>query len=295
MLRISAIWQTIRYNRGMDQDQLEKSLADLPLSQIRYYPSTGSTNEQAALWAAQGAADLSLVAAGEQTAGRGRMGRKWVSLPGLSLAFSLVLHPERQAAPVLAHLSALGALAVCDAFQKLYSLEAQIKWPNDVLLDRKKVCGVLPELVWEGERLQAVVLGIGVNLGSALFQDQALQENAVLFPPTALQESLGYVPQPAELLKAVLLGVLHWRSRLGSAEFRQAWEARLAGLGQWAQVFQGQDPVQQGGGLEGKVLGLEADGSLRLLTRDEEIVSVQFGDVRLRPLSGSLGMDEPQA
>jgi BirA family transcriptional regulator, biotin operon repressor / biotin---[acetyl-CoA-carboxylase] ligase len=272
----------------MNQNQLQESFKDLPLSNIRYYQTTGSTNVQAALWAEKGAPDLSLVVAGEQTAGKGRLGRSWISPPGLSLAFSLVLRPQVLEVPVPSHLSALGALAVCQAFQNQYGLEAQIKWPNDILLGHKKVSGVLPELLWNGNLLQAVVLGIGINLGSALLQEEALQESQVLFPPTALEESLGYAPEPVQLLQAVLVGVLHWRSRLASPDFIQAWQSRLAYNGEWVQVFQGQGSSNQPENHQGKVLGINQDGSLRLLTQAGEIVSIQFGDIRLRPLPGSL-------
>src|SRR5512147_1345877 len=117
----------------MDQASLQALLSGLPLGAVRYFDTVGSTNDLAARWADDGAPDLSLVAADEQTAGRGRLGRRWITPPGAALAFSLVLTDIRQA-DILRY-TALGALAVCDALNLTFSPlpPAQIKWPNDVI------------------------------------------------------------------------------------------------------------------------------------------------------------------
>src|SRR5436189_4154195 len=101
----------------MDQSDLIKTLSDLPLGGIRYFSSIGSTNDEALAWAAKGAADLSIVIADEQTAGRGRLSRKWFTPHGSALAFSLILHPQHGA-----HLSrtvGLAALAIADSCSRL--------------------------------------------------------------------------------------------------------------------------------------------------------------------------------
>jgi BirA family biotin operon repressor/biotin-[acetyl-CoA-carboxylase] ligase len=121
----------------MDQLSLQKRLSDLPLGEIRYFEQVGSTNDLALDWANQSAPDFSLVIANEQTAGRGRAGRKWSTPPNSGLALSLILHPSttEQASPLL--FTGLGALGLVQALKK-YSLPAQIKWPNDVLLNGKR-------------------------------------------------------------------------------------------------------------------------------------------------------------
>ena len=91
--------------------------------------------------------------ADQQTKGRGRLGRSWVTNPGAALAFSIILRPTAEEIDHLGLFSPLAGLAVCLALQNLH-LPAEIKWPNDVLLARRKTCGILAESVWQGEQLQ---------------------------------------------------------------------------------------------------------------------------------------------
>lgn len=274
----------------MDQARLELKLANLPLGGIRYFERTGSTNDDAARWIEEGAPDWALVVADQQTAGRGRMGRTWHTPPRASLAFSLVLYPDQEGAYVMPRLTALGALAVCDALHTLYGLMPKIKWPNDVLLERRKVSGVLVETQWSGSQLSAMILGIGINVApSSVMGDSRLR-----FPATCVESVTGHAVDRHDLLHEVLANLLEWRPRLGSQAFLQAWEERLAFRGEWVQVSPGQSPGKDGlpkdlEGLpvpvhEGQVIGLAPDGSLRLRTRSGETVMIHVGEVRLAPV-----------
>ncbi|PIZ25632.1 MAG: biotin--[acetyl-CoA-carboxylase] ligase, partial [Chloroflexi bacterium CG_4_10_14_0_8_um_filter_57_5] len=140
----------------MNERELRRTLSDLPLGGVRYYEQTGSTNDVALAWASAGAPDLALVIADEQTAGRGRLGRKWVTPPGAALAFSLVLRPRPVERDVIPLYSALGALAVVSALEEKYGLKPEIKWPNDVLVRGRKLCGILAEAVWLGSQAESV-------------------------------------------------------------------------------------------------------------------------------------------
>src|SRR5215216_7195670 len=126
----------------MNQTELRKALSKLSLGDVRYFDSIGSTNNEALAWATRGAKDLSLVIADEQTAGRGRLDRKWFTPKGTALAFSLLLRPTAEEKPFLTRIVGLAALAVAESLLKL-ELNAQIKWPNDILTNGKKVCGIL--------------------------------------------------------------------------------------------------------------------------------------------------------
>jgi BirA family biotin operon repressor/biotin-[acetyl-CoA-carboxylase] ligase len=127
-------------------------------------PVTGSTNVDAAELARGGAPEGTVVIADTQTAGRGRLGRSWVSVRGLNLYMSVVLRPAIPpgAAP---QLSLVSGIAVARALEA-EGLRPRIKWPNDVLLDGRKTCGVLTELEAEADRVEFVIVGIGVNLNS---------------------------------------------------------------------------------------------------------------------------------
>jgi len=258
---------------------LEQALGGLPLGSIRYAGRTGSTNADAAGWAEAGAPDLALVVADEQTAGRGRQGRRWLTPAGAALAFSLVLRPERGAFNP-AHLTALGALAVCETLFDLYHLEGQIKWPNDVLLERRKVGGILVEASWQSENLTTAILGIGLNVTRAAVPDEA----DLAFPATCVEASLGRSVDRLELLKAVLSQLLGWRLRLGSQEFLHAWEERLAFRNEWVRVLPGASLSEPPDFEEGQILGLETDGALRLCDRAGWTLIFRTGEVSLRPV-----------
>src|SRR5215210_2102100 len=140
----------------MDQNELRRALSKLPLGDIRYFDSIGSTNNEALAWAASDAKDFSLVIADEQTAGRGRLDRKWFTPKGTALAFSLILRPSADEERHLTRTVGLAALAIANSL-RTRELIAQIKWPNDVLLNGRKVAGILVESVWAGAEADCVV------------------------------------------------------------------------------------------------------------------------------------------
>ncbi len=261
---------------NMNTDELKSILSGLPLGEIRYADRLGSTNEVAMVWLGTGTPDLSLVVADEQTAGRGRFNRRWVTRPGAALAASLVVHPTADEMPHLRRFTALGAFAVADAMQSLYGLAAQIKWPNDVLLDRRKVSGILVETAWSGDRLQGMVVGMGVNVSP----DALPPADELLFPATCVEDALGRPADRWQILRAMLAALIAWRPKVGSREFMDAWDARLAFRGEWVTVTGGAAPAQS---LEGRLLGLSEDGSLLLANAEGQAFSVDVGDVHLRP------------
>ena len=122
----------------MNQNDLKIIFSKLPLGDVRYFDSIGSTNDEALAWAANDAKDLSLVVADEQTAGRGRLDRKWFTPPGTALAFSLILRPSAAERPDLSRMVGLAALSIIDSLLAR-GLSPQIKWPNDILLNGRKV------------------------------------------------------------------------------------------------------------------------------------------------------------
>jgi BirA family biotin operon repressor/biotin-[acetyl-CoA-carboxylase] ligase len=257
----------------MKQDELKRTLSKLDLGDMKYFDSIGSTNNEALAWATTEAKDLSLVIADEQTAGRGRLDRKWFTPKGTALAFSLLLRPTAEEKPYLTRMVGLAALAVADAL-RTRGLVTQIKWPNDVLLNGRKVAGILVESVWSGEEVDYVVIGIGMNiLKTAVPPAELLQ-----FPATSLEESLGAAVERVEILQDILAGIIALRPHIGSDSFIESWEKALAFRGEQVQVQTG-----NGNLITGKLLGLESDGSLRLRDEQGNSTTVRFGDVGLRP------------
>jgi BirA family biotin operon repressor/biotin-[acetyl-CoA-carboxylase] ligase len=259
----------------MNETQLTRSLAPLPLGALRYYNTTGSTNDDALAWASQGAPDISLVIADEQTRGRGRMDRKWYTPPHSALAFSLILRPVDSERAHPARTTGLLALSLSECLRKL-GLAPEIKWPNDVLLNGRKVAGILVESTWSGEELESMVLGMGVNVLAASVPPAEI----LLFPATSIETELGRAIDRIQLLHAILEMVLALRPTLGTDAFLDAWEANLAFRGQQVQVL-GSSPKP----ITGELLGLNVDGSLRLRDEHGRSVTVQVGEVHLRPLA----------
>ena len=119
--------------------------------------------------------------------------------------------------------SPLAGLGVAVALENL-GLSPQIKWPNDVLLARRKVCGILAEAAWVGDQLQALVLGVGVNVASS----SVPPDDQVIFPATCVEAAAGRAVDRLDLLREILRAIFEWRSRLAQPEFIDAWQSRLA-------------------------------------------------------------------
>ena len=266
----------------MNQLELEDHLKTLGLGGVRYFEQIASTNDEAANWLKNVCPDLALVVADEQTAGRGRGGRKWFTPTGSALAFSVVLRSRDQINQLLkyqntARLNGLGALAVCQTLQKKYRLSAQIKWPNDILVDGKKLSGVLAEAHWIGNELAAVVLGIGINVATAsILPNDWDMLNARPFPATSVDTALGKSIDRWDLLSSVLCELLKWRKQLSTPEFLQAWEENLAFKGQWVQVI---SPEMDATIKTGQIIGLEEDGALQIQEKSGNILSLRTGEI----------------
>lgn len=262
----------------MDLNTLQSRLSALQLGQIAYFDIIDSTNEYALRWAEQGAQHLSLVIAGEQTAGRGRSGRTWFSPPSAALAFSLVLNPEQLGSDQITRITGLGALGVCQVLKEMYGLGSQIKWPNDVLVGESKLAGILAEAGWKGDELQTVVLGIGINVA----QNSVPPESRLNFPATSVETALGRSVDRWGLLKEVLEAILGWLPYLDRTEFLLAWEENLAYRMEQVQLIsESSEP------LEGRLLGLGHDGSLRLEIPGGETRLIQVGELHLRVVDRS--------
>lgn len=266
----------------MDQHILERELAGLHLAEIRYFESLDSTNETAVEWALDGAEDYSLVIANQQEKGKGRVGRRWITIPGAALAFSLLIRPrpqERiQPASVIPRFTGLGAVGVCQTLQTHYGLTAKIKWPNDILVNQRKICGVLAEAQWVGDRLTAVILGVGINIAS-----NAVPRDFVLnFPATSLEAESDGPQDRMAVLRHILGEIKRWRLELMDEKFLRTWEASLAYLGEWVQLT---TPTAKGTAdsilAEGTIIGLAHDGALRLLTQTGEEQTFRSGEFQI--------------
>ncbi len=237
---------------------------------ILHFDSLPSTNLEAAKRAAEGAPEGLVVVANEQTAGRGRLGRHWASPKGAGLYFSIVLRPQVEpgAWPLVTFVA---ALAVHDALYQCCDLLTDIKWPNDILANDRKLCGILAETV-EGGSGGSIVIGIGANLTSSSFPED-LRETA-----TSVESLTGDIPDRETLLQSLLRAFQNRYSVFvkegGREQVISDWSQRSSfASGRRIRVKNGHEI------LEGISRGLERDGALRVETSSGEIRIVRAGDV----------------
>lgn len=250
-------------------------LPDLGSRPSRYFPQIGSTNDEAASWAREGAPSGAIVVADEQTAGRGRYRRIWQAAPGSSLLMSVILRPSLPPEH-MARVTLMGAVALVEALSGL-GLVPGIKWPNDVLLCGRKVSGILAETVWEGDRLVAAVLGMGINVR----QDALPEAAARAFGATTLETVLGYTLDRAGLLTAILARLDNWQDRVGDPALLAAWEAHSITLGRMVSVRMGEQT------LTGLAETIDPTGALMLRLDSGEQHRLLAGDVTLGGRSGT--------
>ncbi len=203
----------------LTKDKLRSALLGRP---FRYYPALASTNDEALAWLQDGAEEGSLVISDHQTSGRGRQGRGWYTPPASALTLSIILRCSVDAAQ---QSTMLAAVAVYELLDELGISEIGIKWPNDVQIGPYKVCGILPEALWNGEEFSGVVLGIGLNV-RADFVQTPLAKTAI-----SLETASQFSYDRCDLLRRLLAITDCWRPHLGSATLFRAWRARLNSLG----------------------------------------------------------------
>jgi len=237
---------------------------------IHYRDSLESTNELAFQLALEGAAHGEVVLADQQTRGKGRRGRSWVSPPGKNLYCSVILRPELipQRAP---ELTLVAAVAVAAALRE-FGAEAQIKWPNDLLLNGRKVAGILTELSAEQDRIHFAVLGIGVNLnGEPSEFPEELRTTA-----TSVRHELGTPVVRAAFAAAMWAHLEEWLRRHGERGFgpvRDAWKEISATLGK--KVLVKSERIE----LQGVAEDIDETGALLVRTAPGIVERVVAGDL----------------
>lgn len=234
---------------------------------VRRYDRIDSTNLEARRLADDGELGPLWLVADEQTGGRGRLGRSWVSEPGnLYATFLFAIAEGPQAA---AQVSFVAALAVHDMVMGLKpELTPRIKWPNDVLIGGAKFCGVLPEVV--GANPTRIAIGCGINIAHA--------PQGTPYPVTALGADLSLDTVLASLDRHLTARLAQWDEGRGFASIRQDWGTRALGLGSDVTASVGARQVT------GTFAGLAPDGALLLKDSAGTIVPIHAGEVSFAEL-----------
>jgi len=242
-------------------------------SRIACLKETDSTNQVAFRMAEEGAPEGTVVIADAQSAGKGRLGRTWLSPPGVNLYCSVVLRPP--ISPVAAcQLTFLSVVAVARAIEACSTLTPQIKWPNDILIAGKKVAGLLNEMNAETEKVNFVVLGIGVNLNVRVSQ----LGTTLRHPATSLLEEGGVEVDRVRFTRTLLVELDRLYDRFlieGEAPVRAEWLERSAIRGRQVRVSLGNREFT------GVVQGVDAFGALLVQPALGPLETVLSGDVTL--------------
>ncbi len=234
---------------------------------VIYYPRLASTMDTARQEARQGAAGGTVIIAGEQTEGRGRMRRTWLSPRG-NIALSIILYPDVSFLP---YLIMIASLAVVHSIEAVTGLKPQIKWPNDILISGKKVCGILTESDVKGSRIACAIIGIGINISPG-FTDIAEISATV----TSLNDESGSQVSRVEVVRHVLTEVERLYLTLPDGEpVYEQWRDRLITLGKKVCVASGSDM------LEGMAESVDRNGALVLRLADGSSTTIVAGDVTL--------------
>jgi len=250
-------------------------------SPLFYFPTIGSTNDVAARLAGGGAPEGTAVAAEAQTSGRGRLGRTWYSPQGAGLYVSVVIRPDAGARAAVAGSALAGSglpaaltlasgVALAEAIRETTGLRAEIKWPNDLVFERRKLAGILAEASAQGAELDYVILGFGVNI------------RPVTYPPdvarraTSIEAELGRPVDRGLLLAKALENLSVCREALRRGEVGGVLERwrRLSPSAAGARV----EWRTPGGTARGRTAGLGEDGAL-LVDRDGRLERVVAGEI----------------
>ena len=228
---------------------------------LLYYPNLSSTMDEAGKLGEGDAEEGAVVVAETQTAGRGRQGRNWVSQPG-NLLVSVLFRPTLEALPFI---SIIGGVAAARAVRKVTGLEPQIKWPNDLLIQGRKVAGILAESAIAGDTVWYAVLGVGMNVSLNTDQTEEIASFA-----TSVNAAAGKVVPREDLLRQFLMDLDALYLALGQDQSPiEEWQGLLSTTGQRLEATWGNESfigVAEGTDPMGNLLLRQDDGSLLTLT-----------------------------
>jgi BirA family biotin operon repressor/biotin-[acetyl-CoA-carboxylase] ligase len=254
--------------KALSPSSIKRSLKTGFIGQkILYFPSLASTMDTARRMARQKSTNGTVIIAGEQTAGRGRLQRPWLS-PAGNIALSIILRPDTAGLP---YLIMIASLAVVHAIEAVAGAKADIKWPNDVLLDGKKVCGILIENEVRSKKVVYSVVGIGINVDLAIIDYPEISVTAA---------SLKSGPDPgfkAKIIRSLLSEFERLYLELPDGKsIYQAWRSRLVTLGKKVKATSANEII------EGIAESVDESGTLIIRQPDGNLVRVVAGDVTLK-------------
>lgn len=243
---------------------------------VYFYPVTDSTNRRARLESENGVPDGSLFIAEEQTAARGRLGKTWLAPPKTGVWMSLLLRPGVQPEDI-AQITLIAGLAVCRAIKNLTGLPAQIKWPNDIVIRGKKVCGILTELSAQAGQIECLICGMGINVNTECFPDELCDKATSLLLESGAKQSRARLA--AEVMNCLEPYYMQFLQEGVTESFLKEYKSFCVTLGREIKA------IQRGETLVGVAQNVTAKGELEVLTPKGAVV-LSSGEVSVRGLLG---------
>jgi BirA family biotin operon repressor/biotin-[acetyl-CoA-carboxylase] ligase len=256
---------------GYDLAFLKEKLKDSPLgARLIYYQETSSTNDEAFSLAMQGAEEGTAVLADGQRRGRGRYRRTWHSPPGENIYLSVILRPSRPPQEA-SRIPIFAGVAIAETIGRFCSKEVSLKWPNDVLLRSKKVCGILCQSKIADGEICFIVVGIGLNVNTRPedFPDE------ISCTATSMSAETGVCLKREDVIIILFENLAKWYKKLlttGFEDIKAAWMEKTNMIGKHIKVSCLDEVIT------GKALGIDDDGSLRLMNESMEMITISAGD-----------------
>ena len=262
----------------MSKAEIE-SLADTKWAgkNVVYYDEIDSTNNRAKEAGEKGTAQGTLFVADMQVAGKGRRGRVWKSPSGSSIYMTILLYPDM--APIKApQLTLVMAIAVAEGIQKVTGLETKIKWPNDIVVNGKKICGILTEMSTEIDYINHVVIGVGINVNQDIFPED------IRSTATSLKMELGKKVKRSELIAAVMKSFETCYETFMKTEdlsgLQELYNSMLVNKDREVKV------LEPGNEYKAHALGINQTGELIVRTPEGEEKEIYAGEVSVRGVYG---------
>lgn len=259
----------------MELKKIQESSTRWLGKEIAYYEDIDSTNIRLKEWAKEGAIEGSLVIAEKQNNGKGRLGKVWNSPEGEGIWMSILVLPNIDIEKV-PQLTLLAGLATCNAIREVTGMEVMIKWPNDLVLNGKKICGILCELV-KLENGNGVIIGIGINVNSKQFPSDLPYASSLYLEGGQMYKRETIVRSVLEHLEEYYI---LYKQTLSLTKMIEQYKLRCINLGKEVKVL----------GMKKKLIGtvkdINLDGQLIIETDHGEIETIFAGDVSVRGLYG---------
>ncbi|WP_317368545.1 biotin--[acetyl-CoA-carboxylase] ligase [uncultured Tyzzerella sp.] len=258
--------------------EIEKEINTFKLGKkIYYFDEINSTNEYAKKIINESIEEGTLIVANSQTNGKGRLDRQWISNKGDGIFLSLILRPDIELFKIT-QITLLAGICICNTIKNITGLDVKIKWPNDIIIDNKKVCGILTEINAQIDRVSYVILGIGINVNNEKF-NVALEDKATsIF--LQLGKNINRQKVIAHFLKEFENNYFKYIKEKNFATFLDEYKKLCINLGKECKIVSSKKEIV------GKVIDISPLGEIIFKTKDE-ILKIVSGEVSLRNIDGS--------